>query len=101
MRDFMTDATGDIIIKNGDFVTDESAEKHVQDILMASPGDYKQWPQVGVALVSKTDGGFTRAKLDQLKKQIKLQLNSDGIRANVINIKLTGNEIHSIEINNI
>jgi hypothetical protein len=99
MKDVLTNDSGDLVIENGDFVVDYSEEQHVQDILISAPGTWKQWPTVGVGIVMRQEKGYTREALDRLKKNIKLQLMADGIRANRIEVKLTGNDIQTITIN--
>ncbi len=45
--DLKLDDTGDLAIENNDFVIAPSDNRHIRDILMSKPGDYKQYPLVG------------------------------------------------------
>lgn len=42
----------DLIVSNGDFSIGESDNQHVRDILLASKGEFKSSPEVGVGLES-------------------------------------------------
>lgn len=48
MKDFLF--TEDLEIKNGDFVIGESDNQHVKDILLASKGEFKLFPELGVGI---------------------------------------------------
>lgn len=74
-KDIKLDETGDLVIKNGDFVIADSDVQHVQDIINSGPGWWKQFPAIGVD-IQKYIG--SSGKLQELEKNIKLQLESDG-----------------------
>ena len=48
--DFMRDGHGDLLIRDGDFMVDASETQHISDLLLASPGAYKQSPLLGISL---------------------------------------------------
>lgn len=74
-QDFQVDELGDIIIKNGDFVIDESDRQHVEHITIAAPGEYKETPVLGfnaINRIKKTENPL------QFKRDLKIQLGFDG-----------------------
>lgn len=54
--------TLDLVVSNGDFVMDESTNQHQHLIVMASKGDFKEFPLAGAAienyLYDETTGDF-------------------------------------------
>ena len=73
----------------GDFLTADSDTQHVKDIINSFSGWYKEFPTVGVGIKRYLGrpGG-----IQVLKREIKLQLKSDGYRAD--NIIVKNNEIY-------
>lgn len=49
-RDIMLDESGDLLIKNGDFVVGESTNQHKAHLLLAMKGEYRQYADVGVGI---------------------------------------------------
>ncbi len=89
----LTKLGGDLKISNGDFLfTDNSVQQNIQDILLAIPGDWIQFPLVGCALETYQDG-----QINGLDSIIKKQLISDGININIFNISL--NSLSKLDIN--
>lgn len=74
-QDIQVDEAGELIIKNGDFVIDESDRQHVEHIVIASPGEYKKNPTLGFGAINKI-----KANADDLrfKRDLKIQLGFDG-----------------------
>lgn len=86
---------GDLQIKNGDFLIDESDQQHVEDILVAFQGEYTQNPVLGVGISS-----YLRAPMDakirqDLEREIKLQVEADGGKDVVVSV----NSMDDININ--
>ena len=83
--DFICDSTGDLQIQNGDFVIGESDEQHINDILISSPGYWKQFPAVGASIPQLLKATVTSPLVESL---IKSQLEADGYqvgRPSVVN----------------
>ena len=79
----VTDALGnpvgdDLLIRNGDFVIGPSDEQHIQDILNAFPGWWKQFPNLGVGIFQYLNGPSTQQQT--IKRSVTVQLESDGYR---------------------
>lgn len=95
-QDFLTGSDGDLIIgADGDFVVGLSDGQHIEAILIAAPGDYKQSPLLGVNIQSFLNSPATA---NTLRRAIQLQLESDGysitdIKFNEINPTITAQRI--------
>lgn len=72
--------SADLMFDNGDFVVSESTEQHIEDILLAKVGDYKQHPLIGVGIEDWQHAPFTGLVRQNLQREIKLQLDSDGAK---------------------
>lgn len=46
-KDIALDIEGDLLIQNGDFVIADSDEQHIQDIIQANKGDFREAPLLG------------------------------------------------------
>jgi len=74
MRQDILIEDGDLMM-NGDFVIGQSDQQHVGDIFIAQPGEYKKWPVIGFGAVNYVK---TRKRIDEFKRDLKLQLQFDG-----------------------
>lgn len=75
----------DISTKNGDLVVGESDAQHIEHILRAKPGQFYQFPTLGVGAEDGIKGSINR-QADRQK--IKQNLESDNYRVN--KVKITG-----------
>lgn len=73
-QDILVGDDGDLLFENGDFAVGDSDVQHVEDILYAAPGHWKQHPLVGADVRQSINGTVT----DELKRRIRLQLEADG-----------------------
>ena len=71
---------GALQIVNGDFLAGEPSQMHVEQVLLARPGDYSQHPFLGVAVEDYMNAPLTPNVLQTLERQIKLQLEADGAK---------------------
>lgn len=94
--DLKVDDTGDMVIENGDFVIAPSDSRHIRDILMSKPGDYKQYPLVGFNPYKRLN-----AKIDATtnNKDATTQLTADGYVKGPggINVVITPNGVLEIK----
>lgn len=81
-------------IANGDLVIGDSDQQHVNDVLLAHPGHYKNVPWIGVGIADYLNAPKSPQVTASLEKQIKLMLESDG--ASKISATVEGGNI-SIE----
>ncbi len=69
--DYLKNDTHDLIIQNGDFANGLSADQHVEDVLLASPGNWRQWPLLGVGIKKYLSGPWNPG---QLRRDIRLHI---------------------------
>lgn len=81
-KDIQLDYNNDLLIYNGDFKIDSSDIQHIEDIIKAYPGWYKEFIQLGVGVKSYVGSAGMQ---QQLQRIIKLQLQADNYNI----IKLT------------
>ncbi|MDT8346653.1 MAG: thymidylate synthase, partial [Flavobacteriaceae bacterium] len=65
----------DIAFINGDFSVGESDAQHVEHIVIAYPGEFKKWPQLGFSAISYIKRNI---RPEEFKRDLKLQLEFDG-----------------------
>lgn len=76
MMDILQAADGDIELSSGDIIMIEPTEQHKRDILLASQGDFGEFPLMGVGIedyLNSEDNG-------SMLRQISLQMQHDGIK---------------------
>jgi hypothetical protein len=75
-NDFLQNDGEDLIFNNnGDFAIGDSEKQHISDIIYTAPGWYKEFPSVGVNIQQYLSGAGIS---DDLNRNLKLQLQSDG-----------------------
>lgn len=76
-QDLLLDDDGDLYIDSntGDLKISYSDQQHIKDIINANTGWYKQFPLVGVGILNYLNSSGLQ---QQLEREIKLQLKSDG-----------------------
>ena len=87
-KDIITDTDFDLIIVNGDISVLESDSQHIDHIITADKGHFRQFPLVGVGIVNFLSSSSSEQEIRQL---IKLQLEADGFA--VRQIKISGSNI--------
>lgn len=77
----------DILIKNfdvsfvgGDLDIGYSDEQHMEHILLARPGHFKQTPWIGIGIEDLLNAPTNAKTVRVLERDIKLQLESDGAK---------------------
>ena len=85
------DDTGDLKIENGDFVIDESDAQHIEHLLRASKGEYKEYPLCGCDSIKQLKGPVS----GEFRREIRVQLKQDGYNVEDLiiangQIKITG-----------
>ncbi|MEO1006844.1 MAG: hypothetical protein AAFW67_13560, partial [Cyanobacteria bacterium J06638_38] len=95
-KDFKIDqSTGDVVIKNGDFVLHESTNQHIEHILLAKQGDFKQWPLVGVGIRRYLKGPDSALDRRDLERVIRVNLLLDDMDINTVRVS----SFENIQIN--
>lgn len=77
-KDILLSPDGDLTFANGDFVVGESDEQHIQHILVAEKGDFREYPIVGVGLIRYLNSPNDSSTKTDLQLRIKKQLENDG-----------------------
>lgn len=88
---------GDLAIVKGDFAVGYSDQIHVQNILLAEKGQYRESPLVGVGIRQFLASPVTSRTKAALEREIKLQLEADG----AIGSEVSVNSMEDIQINNV
>ncbi len=83
VKDILLDTDGDLQIRNNDLYVNESDQQHVEHILRANKGHYRQYPLVGIAVDQNLNGSINP---QELKQEIKLQLIADNYTVKQIKI---------------
>jgi len=81
MNDFLIN--GDIRIKDGDLVVGDSDNQNIEFIIKAKPGQFYQFPTLGVGIVDEVKGSITP---QALRIKIKNNLEADNYRVNRIEV---------------
>jgi len=76
----------DIEIKDGDLVVADSDSQDVEFIITAKPGQFYQFPTLGVGIVDELNGNISK---QALKIKIKNNLESDNRRVNRVDVSGT------------
>lgn len=81
-QDLQLDGIGDILLKDGDYVMDESDMQHIEDILDAYPGEYRNAPLLGVYLQRAVNGLLDGS----IRRDININLQSDNYSVKKVEI---------------
>jgi hypothetical protein len=81
--DLLLNEDNDLDIVDGDFVVGDETQQQINSILEAQQGHFKQSPLLGVGIRQMLNGGLK----GELKRNIQLQLESDGIAISSIKLK--------------
>mgnify|MGYP001583607179 CR=1 FL=1 len=88
--DILLDDNGDLIIDNDDFKLGESDAQHIEDTIRAHPGWWKENFTDGVGI---SDYLNSSGNQQQLARNIKIQLQSDGYTVNNPKILIQGSDV--------
>ncbi|RYD57295.1 MAG: hypothetical protein EOP56_08270 [Sphingobacteriales bacterium] len=75
VTDYLLDDMGDLLFSNGDLASGDSDARHIRDTIYAYPGWWKEFPADGVGIQGYLNSG---GRQQQLVREIKIQLQSDG-----------------------
>lgn len=87
VKDFIVDSNGEMLIANGDFVVGESDQQHIEHILITYKGEWKQNPFVGIGLRSYLKAPKASTVVDQLTKNIRIQMKLDGFQLKTLKME--------------
>ncbi|CAB4128048.1 hypothetical protein UFOVP105_14 [uncultured Caudovirales phage] len=89
-KDIITDNDFDLSIVNGDISVLESDSQHIDHIITADKGHFRQFPLVGVGIVNFLNSSTEE---QEIRQSIKLQLEADGFSVKQIKISASNIEI--------
>lgn len=84
--DYLLDDDGDLRIEDGDLVVGYSDHQHAKDILLASPGHWRQWPTLGVNYQSYVNADVTGETINEFRKAVELNFTIDKLRIIEMNV---------------
>jgi hypothetical protein len=87
MNDILLDTNGDLSFQNGDLKTGYSDNLHQEHILIANKGEYREFPEIGVAIEQIINDDDYMSVLIDAKKNLEY----DGMKINNIKIDENGN----------
>lgn len=77
------------IFKDGDFNVGFSDEQHIEHVLMAQPGHFKNAPLLGVRMIDYINSSLSPRTVAELERKIALNLEADGAKNIVVKIDST------------
>lgn len=83
VKDIIMDVNNDLTIDNGDFFVSYSDNQHITDIIYSSPGFWKEFPDVGVNIITYLNSS---GQQQQLRNNIQTQLVNDGYKIDKLTI---------------
>lgn len=82
--DFAIGEDLDLAFEDGDLVVEESTAQHINFVLIANKGDFRQFPLLGADIQRLLSD---EANPNEVKADIQDELEKDGLRVHQINIK--------------
>lgn len=86
--DFILNDSGDLQFRLGDLMVDESTQQHQRDLLLAVPGDIRQFPLIGAGIRMELLNNITP---DELRIAIQREMERDGMEVTRLRIDTAGN----------
>ena len=84
--DIMLDNNVDLDLSTGDFRVDNNDKGHIESIILAQKGEWKQFPMIGVGIANFLNAPMSTSTRVALEKEIKLQLESDSFTNIFVNV---------------
>lgn len=82
--DFIVGEDGDLFFKGGDLSFGESTEQHQRDLMLAMPGEFRQWPLIGAGIRTELLNSISP---DELRIAIQREMERDGMRVVKLNVR--------------
>jgi hypothetical protein len=79
-NDILLDGDFDLAFVDGDFAIGESTRQHQNLILISEPGEWREFPTVGVGIRSKLLGDNPGEVVSEIKRQFE----GDGMRVTTV-----------------
>lgn len=79
VKDIELTEDNDLLIINGDFSARKSDEMHVEHIMVADKGQYRQSPMIGLGLAKYVNAKFDGILKNKIRRLLSVMLESDGL----------------------
>jgi hypothetical protein len=99
VKDFIADSSGNLLIKDGDYVVDYSDEQHIEDLVRYKEGEIKQFPKTGIGIIDFVNAPLTRSVKTKLEKKVRVNLVADEFEINQVAVESFDNIIIDAEKN--
>lgn len=83
VNDILRNSDGTFRIVNGDYVFGDATPVFIKNILVASPGHYKESPIIGASVVRYVEGGSNK---QIVSREIKVALKADIFKKPIIDL---------------
>ncbi len=93
MNDLLLDENYDLLIKDGDFVIDDSSQQDIDLIIQSIKTEWKQHPEIGFGISDYLKK--TTSDLNRFKRDLKVALETDNIKDAIIKIS---SDLRELEI---
>ncbi len=87
VEDFLLDSDQDLQIVDGDILIGASDQQHVEYIMKADRGHFRQYPLIGVGIERNINGPVN---VQEIKQRIERQLESDNYNVRKVEVTLAG-----------
>jgi len=88
----------DLQVRGGDFVAGPSDDQHIQHLMLASPGHYRERPEVGMGLLEFANAPLSAPETNRLRKVIRLTLEADGYQNVQVRLRAGALGISAFEV---
>lgn len=89
MNDIQLTDEYDLVFKKGDLAVSESSERHIEHLLIAAQGEYKESPLTGSDIQKAKHGKIDR----MLDRHVRVQMEADGFHLEQLAITEKGIQI--------
>jgi hypothetical protein len=84
--DILEDENGDELIEDGDFAIGPADDFHIRDLLLDSPGDWRQYPEIGMLIDRYRNAPATKKR--QFESELREALEIDGYRVKSVTLSM-------------
>jgi hypothetical protein len=92
--DLLLDSDFDLLIADGDLSLGESTRQHQQLIMLSEPGEWREFPTVGVGIRSKLLGDNPGEVVSEIKRQFE----GDGMKVLQVQGKAKAGNLTAINV---
>lgn len=86
-KDIALNDSVDLFIDNGDFVVVESDQVHIEHIILAEKGNWREWPVLGVGIMRYLNERGRVQNRVGLQRKIRVQLEYDNLNVTQLHLE--------------